>query len=79
MFNNPNAKCEQLAQEGQQIVTLQVYPASRLVEPFVKHWAAALSGTIDRAMSGSRRITVPNQTARDEEMAVPSGVGKKEQ
>ena len=79
MFNNPNAKWEHLAQEGQQIVTLHVYPASMLVEPFVKHWAAALSGSIDRALNGSRRIILPNQPARDEAMAVQSGFGKKEQ
>ena len=79
MFNNPNAKCDHLAEEGQQIVALHVDPVSMLVEPHVKYWAAALSGAIDRAMSRRRRITLPNQTARDEEMAVPSGVGKKEQ
>jgi len=79
MFNNPNAKCEHLAQEGRENVTLPVYPAGMLVEPFVKHWAAALWASIDRAMSGGQRVTLPNQPARDQEMAVPSGVGKKEQ
>jgi non-ribosomal peptide synthetase component F/thioesterase domain-containing protein len=35
---------------GQEIVTLPVYPAGMLVEPFVKHLAAALRATIDKAI-----------------------------
>jgi phthiocerol/phenolphthiocerol synthesis type-I polyketide synthase E len=34
---------------GQQIITLPVYPAGMLLEPFVKHLAAALSAAIDGA------------------------------
>jgi phthiocerol/phenolphthiocerol synthesis type-I polyketide synthase E len=51
MFNNPNAKWEHLARGGQDIVTLPVYPAGMLAEPFVKHLAAALRKAIDQAMS----------------------------
>lgn len=52
MFANPDAKWQQLAQEGQHIVTLPVYPAGMLVEPFVKHLTVALHRSIDEAMSG---------------------------
>ncbi len=51
MFDNPDAKWNQLAQEGQEVVTLPVYPAGMLVEPYVKHLAAALRQSMDRAMS----------------------------
>jgi hypothetical protein len=35
-------------------VTLPVYPAGMLVEPYVKHLANALRMSIDRAMSSSQ-------------------------
>jgi phthiocerol/phenolphthiocerol synthesis type-I polyketide synthase E len=69
MFDNPNAKWGQLALEGQEIVTLPVYPAGMLVEPYVKHLAKALGMSIDRAISCQR---VPSQShlANEEEIEV---------
>jgi thioesterase domain-containing protein/acyl carrier protein len=57
MFDLPNAKWERLAQGGAQVVELPVYPAGMLVEPFVKHLAAALRTAMDGAIakSASRR------------------------
>jgi hypothetical protein len=51
VFNQPNAKWDQLAKAGQHIVALPVYPAGMLTEPFVKHLAAALKTAIDDAIS----------------------------
>jgi phthiocerol/phenolphthiocerol synthesis type-I polyketide synthase E len=45
-----NVKWTRLALGGLQIVTLPVYPAGMLLEPFVKHLAAALSASIDGAI-----------------------------
>jgi phthiocerol/phenolphthiocerol synthesis type-I polyketide synthase E len=53
MFNKPGLKWEQLAEGGQKIVVLPVYPAGMLVEPFVKHLAVALRSSIDEAVSNS--------------------------
>ena len=50
LFNKPDAKWDRLAQAGQEIVVLPVYPAGMLLEPFVKHLAAALRKSIDRAI-----------------------------
>jgi hypothetical protein len=50
MFKNPDAKWHRLAQAGQQVVVLPVYPAGMLVEPFVKHLAQALRKSMDSAM-----------------------------
>lgn len=50
MFNLPNLKWEQLAQGGQRVVNLPVYPAGMLVEPFVQHLAKNLRSAIDAAM-----------------------------
>lgn len=50
MFNKPEAKWDEVAQRGQEVVTLPVYPAGMLVEPFVKHLAAALSTYIDKVI-----------------------------
>jgi phthiocerol/phenolphthiocerol synthesis type-I polyketide synthase E len=50
IFNKPDLKWDQLAQGGQEVIVLPVYPASMLHEPFVKHLAAALTKCIDRAM-----------------------------
>ena len=55
MFNLPNLKWEQLAQRGQQIVNLPVYPAGMLVEPFVQHLAKSLRSAIDAAMHSTQR------------------------
>jgi len=50
MFDRPEAKWDKLAGAGQRTVTLPVYPAGMLVEPFVKHLAEALRRSIDDAM-----------------------------
>ncbi len=50
MFNKPNVKWDRLAKGGQNVVTLPVYPASMLLEPFVKDLATALKKSIDSAM-----------------------------
>jgi phthiocerol/phenolphthiocerol synthesis type-I polyketide synthase E len=50
MFNRPDAKWDQLAQAGQEVVMLPVYPAGMLVEPFVQQLAAALRASIDKAI-----------------------------
>ena len=50
LFNRPDAKWNCLAQGGQQIVVLPVYPAGMLLEPFVKHLAAALEKSIQNAI-----------------------------
>ena len=52
-FDKPNAKWDQLALEGQNVVQLQVYPAGMLVEPFVKHLAVALKKSMDEAIQDS--------------------------
>jgi len=44
-----NVKWDRLAQGGERIVELPVYPAGMLVEPFVKHLAVALRASIDEA------------------------------
>ena len=49
MFDKPDAKWAGLAQEGQDIITLPVYPAGMLLEPFVEHLAIALTQAIDAA------------------------------
>jgi hypothetical protein len=46
-----------LALGGQEIVTLPVYPAGMLVEPFVQRLAAALTAAIDRAIQRNRSLT----------------------
>jgi phthiocerol/phenolphthiocerol synthesis type-I polyketide synthase E len=50
ILNKPEAKWDRLAQKGQEIVDLPVYPAGMLVEPFVKHLAIALKNSIDSSM-----------------------------
>jgi thioesterase domain-containing protein/acyl carrier protein len=49
-YGGENLKWDQLALGGQKIVTLPIYPAGMLLEPFVKHLAAALSVAIDGAV-----------------------------
>lgn len=53
VFNKPDLKWDQLALGGQRVVRLPVYPASMLVEPFVKHLAAVLRTSIDVAIGSS--------------------------
>ena len=50
IFSKPGLKWDQLAQEGQEVVVLPVYPAGMLVEPFVEHLAVALKRSIDAAI-----------------------------
>jgi thioesterase domain-containing protein/acyl carrier protein len=52
IFTKRDAKWDQLAKGGQEIVVLPVYPAGMLVEPFVEHLAAALRKSIDDAIQG---------------------------
>jgi hypothetical protein len=51
IFDKPDLKWDQLAQGGQEIVVLPVYPASMLLEPFVKYLAEALATAMDQAMT----------------------------
>lgn len=51
IFDKPDLKWDQLAQGGQEVVVLPVYPASMLLEPFVKHLAEALTKAVDHAMT----------------------------
>jgi len=46
-FSRPDAKWDGLALGGQKIVTLPLYPAGMLLEPFVKQLAIALRRSID--------------------------------
>ena len=50
LFNKPGAKWDNLALRGQEVVTLPVYPAGMLAEPFVQQLASALRTSIERAM-----------------------------
>jgi len=50
IFNKPDLKWEGLAQGGQEVFVLPVYPASMLLEPFVEHLARALTSAIDNAI-----------------------------
>jgi phthiocerol/phenolphthiocerol synthesis type-I polyketide synthase E len=50
LFDRPDAKWDRLAQAGQNVVVLPVYPAGMLVEPFVRHLAAAVNKSIDAAL-----------------------------
>jgi len=51
VFRKPDLKWEQLAQGGQRVFVLPVYPAGMLVEPFVKHLAGALKASMDDAIA----------------------------
>jgi thioesterase domain-containing protein/acyl carrier protein len=51
LFDQPAAKWDALAEGGQEIIVLPVYPAGMLNEPFVRHLAAALQTSIDAAVS----------------------------
>ena len=52
-YSSPELKWRQLAHGGQEIISLPVYPAGMLLEPFVKHLADALSGAIDKAIQAT--------------------------
>jgi phthiocerol/phenolphthiocerol synthesis type-I polyketide synthase E len=49
----PGLKWDHLAQGGQEVVVLPVYPAGMLLEPFVNHLATALRRSMDAAIRGS--------------------------
>jgi len=49
-YRAPDVNWDHLAVEGQKIVTLPVYPAGMLLEPFVKELAGALRISIDNAI-----------------------------
>lgn len=50
LFDRQDAKWDQLAQGGHNVVVLPVYPAGMLVEPFVRHLALALRTSINAAI-----------------------------
>lgn len=50
IFSKPELKWDLLAQGGQDVVTLPVYPASMLLPPCVEHLAVALRKSMDHAM-----------------------------
>src|SRR5947207_6245578 len=52
VFNRTDMYWDQLALNGYEIVTLPVYPAGMLIEPFVEHLATALRASIDKAIRG---------------------------
>jgi hypothetical protein len=54
IFRRSNMNFGRLAQGGERVVVLPVYPAGMLVEPFVKHLADALKECVDQAMAGQR-------------------------
>lgn len=49
LYDKPDSKWDRLAQGGQEVVVLPVYPAGMLVEPFVSRLAIALRKAIDDA------------------------------
>lgn len=52
-YNEPGVHWEDLIMRRHTIVTLPVYPAGMLLEPFVKDLAAGLASAIDQAMQAS--------------------------
>jgi phthiocerol/phenolphthiocerol synthesis type-I polyketide synthase E len=50
VFSKPGLKWDRLAQEGQEVIVLPVYPAGMLIEPFVEHLAVALRKCMDAAI-----------------------------
>jgi thioesterase domain-containing protein/acyl carrier protein len=52
VFSQPGVKWDQLAQGGQETIVLPVYPATMMVEPFVKELARALKQAMDSAILG---------------------------
>lgn len=48
IFGKPEYKWDHLAERGNQVVVLPVYPAGMLVEPFVQHLAASLKEMMER-------------------------------
>ncbi len=56
IYKKPDAKWDLLAAHGQDVVTLPVYPAGMLVEPFVEYLATALAKSIDGATKPSNLV-----------------------
>lgn len=50
VFDKPGARWDDLAQGGQEVINLPVYPAGMLIDPFVKSLAAALKNLMDAAI-----------------------------
>jgi thioesterase domain-containing protein/acyl carrier protein len=55
IFDKPEYKWKQLAQDGENIIILPVNPASMLVEPFVEHLAHAVRQAMDAAITRYKR------------------------
>jgi hypothetical protein len=56
MFSKPGLKWDQLAEGGEKVVVLPVFPAGMLVEPFVKHLGDALRTAIDEALLSPQTV-----------------------
>jgi non-ribosomal peptide synthetase component F len=56
---------------GEQVVTLPVYPTGMLLEPFVKHLAAALSTSIDRALFEATSAPTETQSVQPSRLGRP--------
>jgi hypothetical protein len=54
----PGSDWSGLAREGVEAVTLPVYPAGMLLEPFVTHLAAALKASIGKAIQRAKKPQV---------------------
>ena len=54
IFSKPDLKWDQLALGGQDVIVLPVFPASMLLEPFVKHLADSLTKSMDHAIESGR-------------------------
>jgi phthiocerol/phenolphthiocerol synthesis type-I polyketide synthase E len=70
--SKPGLKWDRLAQGGQEIVLLPVYPAGMLLEPFVNHLATALRRSIDAAIprtKGGRGVPKGSRAASNSGMA----------
>jgi thioesterase domain-containing protein len=64
IFNEPEAKWDSLAKEGQEVIVLPVYPAGMLLEPFVEHLADALRKSIDAAIGRCETSSPREMVAR---------------
>jgi phthiocerol/phenolphthiocerol synthesis type-I polyketide synthase E len=56
-YADESLKCTRLALRGKKVVTLPVYPAGMLLEPFVKYLAFALRMSIDSAIGTGRVLS----------------------
>jgi len=52
VFDRTDMYWDQFGLNGYEIVTLPVYPAGMLIEPFVEYLATALRASIDKAIRG---------------------------